>query len=148
MHVFESRRSISRSSDVALLLGRVCLAAVFVASAIDKFKPPAKELEQIKALGLPGSPETLATLAGSCELIGAVSLVTGLFSRTSAVLLAGFLGAVSLKELNFWSGKGPPEALAGQKDAFFANVAIVGGLLYEATTGPGRFAARKPRQFS
>ena len=126
--------------SVALLFGRLCLATVFVSSALDKFRPPGKELEQIKALNLPGSPETLATLAGSCELIGAASLVTGVCSRASAVLLSGFLAAISMKELNFWSGKGSPEAIAGQRDAFVANVAIVGGLVYVATMGPGRLS--------
>ena len=130
----------SAVSDAARVVGRLCLATVFVASALDKFNPPAKELEQIGALGLPGDPKTLSTLAGSCEMIGAVSLATGLFSRAGAVLLAGFLGAVSVKELNFWAGKGPPEAISGQRDAFFANVAVIGGLLYEAATGPGRLA--------
>ena len=127
-------------SDVALLIGRMCLATVFVSSAMDKFHPPAKELQQIDALKLPESPKTLATLAGTYEMIGAASLTTGLFSRTSAVLLAGFLGAISMAELNFWSSKAPPEAIAAQKDAFVANVAIIGGLIYAATEGPGRLA--------
>ena len=127
-------------SDLALLVGRVCLATVFVSSAIDKFRPPAEELQQIGQIGLPGSPKMLATAAGTCEMIGAASLATGAYSRTSAVLLAGFLGAVSLKELNFWSGKGPPEAIANQRNAFMANVAIVGGLIYAATKGPGGLA--------
>ena len=143
MKAFHGRRS--PAADISLLLGRFCLATVFVASALDKFNPPAKELDQIKALDLPGDPKTLSTLAGSCEMIGAASLATGVFSRASAVLLAGFLGAVSFKELDFWSGKGTPEAIAGQRDAFFANVAIVGGLLYEAATGPGRLALRRSR---
>ena len=68
-----------------------------------------------------------------------------MFSRTSAVLLSGFLTALSVKELNFWSGKGPPEAIAGQRDAFVANVAIVGGLIYAAVRGPGRLALGRSR---
>ena len=118
---------------------------MFVSSGLDKLKPPEKELKQIGELGLPGSPQTLSTLAGSCELLGAASLATGLFSRTSAVMLAGFLAAVSMKELNFWAQKGPPEAIASQRDAFVANVAIIGGLIYAATKGPGRLALGRRR---
>ena len=134
------REAGAYTSSIALLFGRLCLATVFVSSALDKFRPPAKELDQIKALKLPGSAKTLATIAGSCELIGAASLAIGVHSRACAVLLSGFLAAISLKELNFWSGKGPPEAIAGQRDAFVANVAIIGGLIYVATMGPGRLA--------
>ncbi len=127
-------------SDIALFVGRLCLATVFISSALDKFRPPAEELQQIGQIGLPGSPRTLATVAGACEVIGAASLITGIYSRTSSILLAGFLGAISFKELNFWSGKGPPEAIANQRNAFVANVAIVGGLIYAATEGPGGLA--------
>lgn len=129
-----------REANGALLVARLCLATVFVSSALDKFRPPPKELEQIGELHLPASPETLSTLAGTCEMIGAASLVTGVGIRASSVLLSGFLAVISFKELNFWAGKGPPEAVASQRDAFVANVAIVGGLIYAAIRGPGRLA--------
>lgn len=135
----------SREANVALLVARLCLATVFVSSALDKFRPPPKELEQIGELHLPASPETLSTLAGTCEMIGAASLVTGVGIRASAVLLSGFLAAISFKELNFWAKKGPPEAIASQRDAFVANVAIVGGLIYAAIKGPGRLAFGRRR---
>ena len=134
------------AANLALLIGRICLATVFVSSALDKFHPPAKELKQIGDLDLPASPQVLATLAGSCEMIGAASLVAGVFSRTSAILLSGFLAAISVKELNFWSSDGPAEAVASQRDAFVANVAIIGGLLYAAAKGPGRLALGRPGQ--
>lgn len=143
--MIDDESSREKVAEGALLVARLCLATVFVSSALDKFRPPAKELEQIGALGLPGSPKTLATLSGACEMIGAASLATGVFSRTSAVLLAGFLGGISMKELNFWAAKGPPEAIAGQRDAFVANVAIIGGLIYAATKGPGSLALGGPR---
>lgn len=130
----------SRSGNAALLLGRLCLSGVFILSAIDKFKPPEAELKQIGTMGLPLDPKLLSTMAGSCEVIGAASLVTGVYSRTSAILLAAFLGGVSMKMLNFWAAKGPPEAITAQREEFIGNVAVIGGLIYVATVGPGALA--------
>lgn len=135
-------RQISHSpaGDTAQLFGRLCLATVFLSSAFGLVRPAAAELQQIEKLGLPGNAKLLAMLAGTCEVAGAASLVTGVYTRPSAVLLASFLGYISVKTLNFWSTEAAPEAIAAQRETFVGNVAIIGGLIYLATAGPGSFA--------
>jgi len=125
--------------DLLLLAARVMLAALFVTSAIDKFRLEPAELQQIASLHLP-SPAFFALLAGAFEMVGAASLVLGVYARISAIALALFIAFVTLVFLRFWSFEGPTEMRAMLKNIFFGNLALIGGLIYLAVSGPGRLA--------
>jgi putative oxidoreductase len=85
-------------------------------------------------------PRLLERLAGFCETIGAAALVLGVLARTASVLLICFTLFISFAILNFWSGAEPPPVRAQKRSAFFANIAVIGGLIYLAVIGPGRIA--------
>jgi len=126
-------------SDLLLLLARVLLATMFVVSATDKFRLDKLEMEQIASLHLP-APALIERLTGACELIGATSLVLGLYARVAAMALVLFVGFVSLVFLRFWSLDGSPEIRTTVRNTFVGNFAVIGGLIYVATLGPGKLA--------
>ena len=125
--------------DLALLVARLMISAVFVASAIDKFRLIPAELEQIASLHLP-EPAIVARLTGIFEVLGVASLVLGFYTRTYALILAIFMAFVTLAFVKFWAFDGPMELKGMIRNIFFGNVAITGGLIYLAVQGPGRFA--------
>jgi len=127
------------SIDLLLVVARLCLATVFVISAYAKFLAPPDEVKVIAQLHLP-APKVLERFAGICESVGAIALVMGVFARTASVLLVCFMLFISFTILNFWSGREPPQVLVQKRNAFFANIAIIGGLLYVIGIGPGGFA--------
>jgi putative oxidoreductase len=125
--------------DIALLVARLMISAVFVASAIDKFRLIPAELEQIASLHLP-APAIVARLTGIFEVLGVASLVLGFYTRTYALILAIFMAFVTLAFVKFWSFDGPLELKGMLRNIFFGNIAITGGLIYLAVQGPGRLA--------
>jgi uncharacterized membrane protein YphA (DoxX/SURF4 family) len=127
------------STDLLLLAARCCLATVFVASAYTKFLAPPEEIKVIAQLHLP-APKLLERLAGFCESIGATALVLGVLAPTVSVLLVCLMLFISFAILNFRSERGQPQVRAQKRNAFFANIAVAGGLIYVAAIGPGRLA--------
>lgn len=125
--------------DAVLLVARCLIAAMFVASARDKFAGDAQEIAMIRGLGLP-APERLETLTGLFELAGAAALILGAGARIAALLLAGFLSFLTLAFLHYWSFQGPPEGRQAMRNAFFGNWAAAGGLLVLFVTGPGSWS--------
>lgn len=128
--------------DILLLIGRFMLAVMFAVSAFDKFRRDPAEMRQIAALGLP-APAILEWLTGLFEIVAALALVFGIYARIAAVLLALFVVLASLLFVRFWSFEGPIEIRALLRSVFFGNVAVVGGLIYVATLGPGQLALMK-----
>jgi putative oxidoreductase len=130
---------LSHENDWVLLAGRLCLAAVFAVSAWSKFRQEPAEIKLLISLHIP-APGSAELAAGVCEAIGVVCLVLGIYVRTASLLLAVFMLTISFLVLTFWSAADPPPVRAQKRTAFFSNIAIIGGLLYVISTGPGRFA--------
>jgi uncharacterized membrane protein YphA (DoxX/SURF4 family) len=63
-----------------------------------------------------------------------------MYPRVAAVALALFVGFVSLFFLRFWSFEGVPDLRTSMRNTFVGNFAIIGGLIYVATLGPGGIA--------
>jgi putative oxidoreductase len=130
---------MSYASDWLMLFGRLSLALLFAVSAWSKFRREPVEIKLLTSLHVP-APVVAEVAAGVCELIGVAALVLGVYIRSASVLLAIFMLAISFLVLSFWSGADPPPVRAQRRNAFFANIAIVGGLLFIVAAGPGRFA--------
>jgi putative oxidoreductase len=80
--------------DRGLLALRLLSGSVFVAFGVGKFLNHASELASFKSYGLP-APELFVAMIGVIELVGGALLITGLFTRLAAVVLAGdMLGAI------------------------------------------------------
>ena len=130
-----------RWTDVADLVARIALAAVFVMSGADKlFGHTAQTVQMMAAYGVP-----LAGLAvypaGIVELGGGLALAAGYRGRIAALLLALFTAAVTPVFHAFWAV--PADQVTLQMIEFMKNLALFGGLLHVAALGTGRFALQR-----
>lgn len=124
--------------DLALLAGRICLAALFLPSGIGKIGNFAGFTGFLAGKGLPAAP-VLAGLTVAVEIIGPVLLILGLFPRITAIVLGGFTLVATLVSHQFWTF---PDAAAqsAQQIQFLKNVGIMGAMMLYFAAGPGPFA--------
>lgn len=106
-------------SMIAVFIGRLFIAVIFIVSGINKLIHVADTQAMISTAGLPG---WLAVPTGLFELIAGVCIALGIYARTVSLLLAGF---VLLTILFFHRDfTDPMQAMTAMK-----NLAIAGGLL-------------------
>ena len=120
------------SNDALALLARVLLATIFVLSGAAKLADPAGTAAYVASAGLP-APQLGAWGAALLETLGGLALLTGYRARLAALVLAAFSVVAALFFHNNFADQ-------NQMIHFMKNLAIAGGLLQLAITGPGRFA--------
>jgi putative oxidoreductase len=119
--------------SLALLAGRVLMAAIFILSGLGKLSAQEPTQGYMQAMGVPGA---LLWPTIAFEVIAGLLVVVGYQTRIVALLLAGFcLVSGAIFHHNF--------ADQIQMVMFLKNVSMAGGLLVLATTGAGRFALDK-----
>ncbi|MGB3847888.1 MAG: DoxX family protein [Sphingopyxis sp.] len=106
-------------SMIAVFLGRLFIALIFVVSGINKLIHVTDTNAMIAAAGLPAG---LAIPTGLFELVAGVCIALGIATRLFAILLAGFVLATILFFHREFTD--PVQAMAAMK-----NLAIAGGLL-------------------
>ncbi|MFS1162415.1 DoxX family protein [Aeromonas salmonicida] len=116
--------------DMALLVGRVLLALMFVMAGWSKIGGYAGTQGYMEAMGVPGFMLPLVILL---ELGGGLAVVLGLFTRSIAVLLAGFTLMAA-----FIFHYQPADQM--QMLMFMKNVSVAGGFLALAAAGAGAFS--------
>ena len=106
-------------SMIAVFIGRLFIAVIFIVSGINKLIHVSDTGAMISAAGLPGA---LAVPTGLFELIAGICIALGIFARLFSLLLAGFV----LLTILFFHREftDPAQAMAAMK-----NLAIAGGLL-------------------
>jgi uncharacterized membrane protein YphA (DoxX/SURF4 family) len=107
-------------------IARVCLAAVFLYSALDKLWHWRSSIEEVKGDGLPW-PAAFACATVFTQLVGGFLVATGFFAWLGALLLAGFTVAATLVGHRFWLRRG--SEFAHELTTSLEHVAIVGGLI-------------------
>jgi len=121
-------------------MGRVCISLIFLYAAYNKIT----EWEAtVKMMAAKGMVQTSISLFLACiiEFFGALSLIFGFKTRWGAAALALFLIPVTIIFHDFWNVKG---LLANDMVyQVLGNLAIFGGLLYVAVTGPGTLSLDK-----
>ena len=118
-------------ADLAVLLGRVLIAVLFVGGAVQKGSDPSA-VEAL--LAGRGWPVWLVWPALMFNVAAAAALISGLWLRPMAVILAGYCVVTSL----FHYIPSDP----WQMSIFVKNFAIAGGCLILAAHGAGRFRWR------
>ena len=121
-------------SSPAMLVGRILLALVFLVAGWRKLMAVAGTAGYFAKLGLP-MPEVLAWVAIVIELGGAILLIVGWQTRFAALLLALFTVIAAFAAHRFWEFDAAQQA--NQMNHFLKNLAIVGGMIVLAATGPG-----------
>jgi putative oxidoreductase len=116
-------------ASVAILIGRILLAAMFVLAGFGKLTDIGGTAGWFGSIGLP-APTIVAVLVGLLELVAGLAIVVGFQTRIAALALALFtIGATLIAHTNF--------ADMMQFLIFQKNFAVVGGLLVLAFSGAG-----------
>jgi putative oxidoreductase len=128
---------------LALLIGRILLAAIFVHGGYAKLFAGGVTAvaENLANHGFP-QPMPLAYAASAGELIGGLMLVIGIFPRFAAIAFLIYTGALAIIFHNFWAFTDPAQH-AQQSAIFYFHLAIMGGMLYVAVFGAGRHAVHR-----
>lgn len=119
-----------------LLVGRMCLATVFIVSGIHKGFWREKAVAEFRDAGIPVIGLFLP-LTVALHLIAPLALILGVYVRIAALALAFFTVVATVKVHCFWRMEGV-ERLARSRIAM-AHLAVVGGLIILAAVGPGNF---------
>ena len=125
------------ASDLALLIGRVALAALFIPAGLSKLTDVGAFAASLEKRGVPLA-DVLAPLGAAVELFGGIAVLIGFQTRVAAVLMILFTVVATLIAHRFWEFEAA--ARATQQSAFFKNLAIVGGYLVLMVSGAGRYS--------
>jgi putative oxidoreductase len=118
----------------AMLVGRILLSLVFLIAGYRKLMGVAASAGYFAKLGFP-MPEVMVWVAIAIELGGAILLIVGWKTRWVAWLLALFTVIAAFAAHRFWEVDAAQ--YANQMNHFLKNIAIVGGFIILAATGPG-----------
>lgn len=129
-----SYHTTTSSQDAMALAGRALIALLFVPAGFSKIGGFSGTAGYIASKGLP-MPELGVAIAIIVELGLGLMLLAGWRTRLAALGLAVFTVAATFIFHNFWAM--PAEMVTQQQQAFFKNIAVVGGLLAFMAFGPG-----------
>jgi uncharacterized membrane protein YphA (DoxX/SURF4 family) len=110
----------------AFPIARLCLAAVFLYSGVDKLWHWRSSIEEVRSDGLPW-PAAFAGATVFTQLVGGFLVATGFFAWLGALLLAGFTVAATLLGHRFWLSRGAE--FRHELTTSLEHEAIVGGLV-------------------
>ena len=120
--------------NLILLLARVLLSAIFLQGGWNKLLAYSGMWPYFAKLGLPLPPAAWA-VAVAVELGGGLLILAGYRTRLVAPVMAAFCVATA-----FIAHYHPGDT--GQMIHFMKNLAMAGGFLQLAVTGPGKLAIR------
>jgi putative oxidoreductase len=126
--------TLSPAQNVFTLAGRALIALLFIPAGWGKIAGFSGVAGYIASKGVP-LPEVCAAIAIAAELGLGLLVLVGWQTRWAALGLAVFVAVITPIFHNYWA---MPEAqVMMQKQAFFKNLAVVGGLLVLSAFGPG-----------
>src|SRR3954462_10129490 len=135
------RTPVAAVNDLALLIGRVAMASLFLPSGLMKAMNIQAFIYSLDGRGVPLSP-VHAPLGAGIEFLGGLALLLGVQVRFASVLLILFTVAATVIAHRFWE-YAPGAAHQMQQISFFKNVAIVGGFVFLAAHGGGRYCLER-----
>ncbi len=129
--------ALDRYRDGGLLVARVMMMVLFVLFGWQKLVGFHDAVAYMASTGAP-LPALAAVIAVVMELAVGLLLAAGFYTRPLALLLALYtLGTAAIGH-RYWSMTGL--AQYDNMIHFYKNVAIAGGLLLLALTGPGKYS--------
>ena len=128
---------MSHDPDLVLLIARVCLAAVFLYSGVTKAIDWPGTVAEMKFFNLPVPPLTAAVTV-IWQLGGGLSVLSGVWAQTGAVALGVFTVIATMMGHGFWRHEGAE--FKQHLNISLEHLAIVGGFVALALTGPGAYA--------
>ncbi len=128
--------------DILALAGRWMIAALFLPAGVGKLANLDGTVGLLASKGLP-FPFVLAICTVALEVVASLAVLAGFKTRWAALALAAFTVLAGLIFHDFWASAVAHEM--AQRQAFFKNMGIAGGLLIFATWGPGRISVEGRR---
>ena len=125
-------KKLSGFNDIALLIGRILIAVLFLIAAYNKAKGLTGTTAYFTRLGIP-APSVMAPVVIAFEAIAGLLLLAGFKTRLVALTVAVFVVIAALMaHTNFADGN--------QLNHLLKNLAIAGGLLALFVSGAGAFS--------
>ncbi len=131
------------TQNLLTLIGRALIALLFVPAGLAKIAGFAGTVGYIASKGVP-LPQLCAAIAVAAELGLGLLILIGWQTRWAALALAVFTVVITVVFHNFWAV--PPAQLMQQQQAFFKNIAVVGGLLSLIAWGAGGWSLDSRRK--
>ena len=130
------------TQNALTLIGRALIALLFIPAGLSKIASFAGTTGYIASRGVP-LPEVAAGIGILAELGLGLAILAGWQTRLAALGLAIFTVVITFIFHNFWAVDAAH--VMAQQQAFFKNIAVVGGLLGLVAWGAGGFSvdARK-----
>jgi putative oxidoreductase len=125
------------ASDLALLLGRIALAALFIPGGFSKLTNLAGFTAMLQKQGVPYA-DVLGPLGAGVEFLGGIAVLIGFQTRLATMLLILFTIIATMIAHRFWEFEGAARQM--QQGQFFKNLAILGGFLALWVSGGGRYS--------
>jgi putative oxidoreductase len=116
--------------SILWVLGRFLLGGLFVLGGIKHFFIMPAVLEMMTARGVP-FPKLVLFMGSIFQLLCGSLFVLGIYIKLAATGLIIFTIAASVMLLNFWDLE-PGPAREGLMNAFYTNIALIGGFLIAA----------------
>jgi putative oxidoreductase len=124
------------ASDLALLLARITMAALFIPGGLRKLTDLASFTATLQKQGVPYA-DVLAPIGAGVEFLGGIAVLIGFQTRLAALLLILFTIIATAIAHRFWEFEGSARQM--QQGQFFKNLAIIGGFLALCVAGGGRY---------
>ena len=116
-------------SSIAMLIGRVLLSIIFIQAGISKLMDLSGTTGYFESLSLPLASLVIWPVV-LIELVGGLLVLTGLYIRIAATVLAVFCIVAAFTGHSDWAN-------VVDFQAFMKDIAIAGGLIYVAAAGAG-----------
>ena len=130
------------TQNILTLVGRALIALLFIPAGLSKIGAFAGVAGYIASKGVP-LPQVAAVIGIVAEVgLGALILI-GWQTRWAALGMAIFTVVITFIFHNFWAL--PAEQVMAQQQAFFKNIAVVGGLLALVAWGAGGYSVDAKR---
>jgi putative oxidoreductase len=127
-------------TDLVLLIGRVLMGGIFVASGYGKVVAVSAFAATLERRGVPFAA-IMGVIGAYVEFLGGLAIVLGVAVRHTAVLMIAFVIVATLISHRFWELQ--DAARAAQQTQFVKNVAIAGGFFMLHASGGGRLALER-----
>ena len=124
-----------------LLVGRILLGLVFLVAGTRKILAVAGTVGYFGKLGMP-MPDVMVYVAILFEVGGSILLILGWRARYAALALALFTLIATCFAHRFWEIADAAQ-YGNQLNHFLKNLAIIGGMLFVAASGPGSLSVDK-----
>jgi putative oxidoreductase len=129
---------MAKTDDLALLIGRCTIGALFIPDGLDKLMNFGGFAESLAHRGLP-YPDVWAVAGIVSDLGGAIGVLIGFEVRWAALVMIAFVAMASALSHRYWDFTDAAQR-RGQEAQFYKNLALIGGFLFLYVAGAGAYS--------